>query len=386
MMFKYLIKNNSIYIFLKIFISLLLMLLVYMQNYFIFFKIDQYGFLQSFNKENQIQFTLIPSYQGENGPEMPIDKYEEVNKIYHKLKNIDNVYVNYVYHQNPTGPNTRSFVMIDKDYYIREYDNSFQNDIYPCVLKPKTLQNLTEYDGMPVVGTTEKYEAKEISMSNIYDPATDIIILIDDIYIFDKDSSPYFMIFTDFAGGSIDLSIVNEDDYEIAAETAYQKINDIKEELIKDFKAIDINISFYISSLSSSINNVDDLIFQELDINRTRNIAYTAMFVGTFLTLAKYFIFNNTEYISLCLFLGKTKKRVVSTMMIFNCLIDFMVALIFYFIHGWFCPDIVLNTPLLITLIMLGGIIILDAIVIVMMYFKIDSKKMLLILRTKEAD
>lgn len=386
MMYKYLIKNNCIYILLKLFIGLLLMLLIYMQNSFVFFKIDQFGFLQSFNRENEIQYTLFPMYEGKNGPEMPIEKYEEVNKIYHKLKNIDNVYVNYVYRQNVTEPNKRSFVMLDKDYYIREYDNSFRSDVYPCVLKPKTWTNFNEYDGMPVVGTTEKYTANEISMSLLFDSATDIIILIDDIYIFDKDNSPYFMIFTNFAGGTIDISIVNEDSADKAMESSYEKITEIKDDLIKEFKEIGIDITFFINSLNNSINNVDDVVFQELDINRTRNIAYVAIFVGAFLTLAKYFIFNNTEYISICLFLGKSKKRIIASLMAFNCVIDLLVATIFYFIHGWCCLDIVLNNPLLITLMMLIGIIILDLIVIMTIYFKIDSKKMLLTLRAKEAD
>ena len=386
MMYKYLIKNNCIYILLKLFISLLLMLLIYMQNSFVFFKIDQFGFLQSFNRENEIQYTLFPMYEGENGPEMPIEKYEEVNKIYHKLKNIDNVYINYVYRQNVTEPNKHSFVMLDKDYYIREYDNSFRSDVYPCVLKPKTWNNFNEYDGMPVVGTTEKYTANEISVSLLFDSATDIIILIDDIYIFDKDNAPYFMIFTNFAGGPIDISIVNEDSADKAMESSYDKITEIKDDLIKEFKEIGIDITFYISSLNNSINNVDDVVFQELDINRTRNIAYVAIFVGAFLTLAKYFIFNNTEYISICLFLGKSKRRIIASLMAFNCVIDLLVATIFYFVHGWCCPDIVLNNPLLITLMMLVGIIILDLMVIMTIYFKIDSKKMLLTLRAKEAD
>ena len=386
MMYKYLIKNNCIYILLKLFISLLLMLLIYMQNSFVFFKIDQFGFLQSFNRENEIQYTLFPMYEGENGPEMPIEKYEEVNKIYHKLKNIDNVYINYVYRQNVTEPNKHSFVMLDKDYYIREYDNSFRSDVYPCVLKPKTWNNFNEYDGMPVVGTTEKYTANEISVSLLFDSATDLIILIDDIYIFDKDNSPYFIIFTNFAGGTIDISIVNEDSADKAMESSYEKITEIKDDLIKEFKEIGIDITFYISSLNNSINNVDDVVFQELDINRTRNIAYVAIFVGAFLTLAKYFIFNNTEYISICLFLGKSKRRIIASLMAFNCVIDLLVGTIFYFVHGWCCPDIVLNNPLLITLMMLVGIIILDLMVIMTIYFKIDSKKMLLTLRAKEAD
>ena len=380
MMIKYFIKNSWFYLVIKLLVVLLLMLLIYLQNFHVFYKIDQVGIFNSFFKENTFYYSLVPLLD----EEITMDHYEDVNTIYHKMKNYDGVNMDYLYFQRAAGGWETTYVLMDKDYYIREFDEDFKSDIYPCVLKPSTWTNFNAYMGAPVVGTNEKFTGTLFAKE--YDKSTDIIILQDDIFIYGDEDLQYFQTLNTYIGGMIDVSIVNDADAENAEILAYQKIEGYKDFIIQEFKKIGIDIGFLVQNTSSVVSTADDYIANELSINMSRNLSFGLLFVAGSVILIKYFIFKNNDFIATSLYLGKSKLNIGLSIFNVNLVLDIMDVVLFYLLHNVVYDGYRINNVLVICSIILIMAILIDIGTVIYGMMKMDTKKMLLILRSKEAD
>lgn len=380
MMIKYFIKNSWLYLVIKLLVVLLLMLLIYLQNFHVFYKIDQVGIFNSFFKENTFYYSLVPLLD----EEITMDHYEDVNTIYHKMKNYDGVNMDYLYFQRAAGGWETTYVLMDKDYYIREFDEGFKSDIYPCVLKPNTWTNFNAYMGAPVVGTNEKFTGTLFAKE--YDKSTDIIILQDDIFIYGDQDFQYFQTLNTYIGGMIDVSIVNDADAENAEILAYEKIEEYKDFIIQEFKNVGIDIDFIDLNNSSVVSTADDYIANELSINMSRNLSFGLLFVAGSVILIKYFIFKNNDFIATSLFLGKSKFNIGLSIFYVNFILDIIDVVCFYYLHNVVYDGYRIENALVICTIILAIAILIDIGTVIFAIMKMNTKKMLLILRSKEAD
>ncbi|MCI5774369.1 MAG: hypothetical protein MR210_07405 [Erysipelotrichaceae bacterium] len=380
MMIKYFIKNSWFYLVVKLLVVLLLMLLIYLQNFHVFYKIDQVGIFNSFFKENTFYYSLVPVLD----EEITIDHYEDVNNIYHKMKNYDGVNMDYHYFQPAAGAWETTYVLMDKDYYIREFDKDFKSDVYPCVLKPSTWKNFNAYLGAPVVGTNEKFTGTFFAKE--YDKSTDIIILQDDIFIYGDEDFQYFQALNTYIGGMIDVSIVNDADAENAEILAYQKIEEYKDFITQEFKSVGIDIGFIVQNKSSVVSRADDYIANELRLNMSRNLSFGLLFVAGSVILIKYFIFKNNDFIATSLYLGKSKFHIGLSIFYVNFILDIIDVVCFYYLHNVVYDGYRIENALVICTIILAIAILIDIGTVIFAMMKMNTKKMLLILRRKEAE
>lgn len=238
--------------------------------------------------------------------------------------------------------------------------------------------------GAPVVGTNEKFTGTLFAKE--YDKSTDIIILQDDIFIYGDEDFQYFQTLNTYIGGMIDVSIVNDADAENAEILAYEKIEEYKDFIIQEFKNVGIDIDFIDLNNSSVVSTADDYIANELSINMSRNLSFGLLFVAGSVILIKYFIFKNNDFIATSLFLGKSKLNIGLSIFNVNLVLDIMDVVLFYLLHNVVYDGYRINNVLVICSIILIMAILIDIGTVIYGMMKMDTKKMLLILRSKEAD
>lgn len=377
MMIRLFIKHNKLYIILKVLVVMFLMLLLFLQNFNVFSVIGNNIDISDYlNNRDIVKYQIIPitSYDGQ------MEYYDIANKAYHYLKSIDGIELEYAYFQFGNAEED-TFVLMNKEYYIDNYDQDFKSDTYPCILVPKTWNIRSGmYRDMPIKGNNEKYET-DLFTAN-FDKATDVIILQDDIYIFGKENNRYTMMFTRMIGGSfiINVPIESEDDL-VKAESL---VNDVVDDVRKILNNGKIDISFYVNNISVSINNNRRFILSEIDINMTRNISFILIFVAMVLIITKYFIMKNNDIIAISLMLGKTKLNLGISMFVISFMVDILDSILIYYVVKYL--ELQISNPYTVSIILFLIVMLLDTFIIIYSLFRLDSKAMLMSLKAKEAD
>ena len=377
-MIRLFVKHNKLYIILKLFVVLFLMLLLFLQNYNIFAVLGNNIDIASYlNNKDIVKYQIVPitSYDGQ------MEYYDVANEAYHYLKSVDDIELEYAYFQFGNVEDD-TFVLMNKEYYINNYDHEFKSDTYPCILVPKTWNIRSGmYRDMPIMGNNEKYET-DLFTAN-FDKATDVIILQDDIYVFGKGNNRYTMMFTRMIGGSFNINVPIESEDDIAL--AENRVNEVVYDVKKMLNDGGIDISFLINNISVSINNNRRFILSEIDVNMTRNISFILIFVAMVLIITKYFIMKNNDIIAIALMLGKNKFNIGISMFVMSLMVDVIDAIFLYYLIVNYLNMGIAN-PYTVSIILFLIVMLLDIMIIIYSLVRLDSKAMLMNLKASEAE
>ncbi len=365
-MIKYLIRQNSFYLVFKIIVLSLLTSLILLTNFYLFGIIDQELIKPLLTGDNysRINFIVLDTIG-----QLDQQYYDELDALYQTLRNSDDYIFEYT--QSFDGQN----ILMDVNYYQKEFDPVFQASHLPCYLVPKDYKN-TRYNDLPICGNTSKIDKERVPV--IVSEGNFFIQLIDTVYHdYPNDASSLF-----FNSSTIDIAVPKN--------YSQQQIDDIKaqiKQLIVDFYAqLDTVPTIYINDIGNQQRSYQYRTESFFEEYFNRNIALLLLTFVTLFILNYYFFTNNLRYLSINRLVGNSKWKAFNYFGCMNIITAILSGILIYLICNKIISDGSFYALWIIVACLVIGMSLVDNSITLMCLSSFNTSKVNQILRSKESE